>query len=67
MDDLYSLARTLDTLLKGEPWQPQEARALLRAGRALARETGRPGTFDQLLAWPKPTPPLQPQPSPSAA
>ena len=63
MDDLYSLAQTLDTLLKGEPWQPQEARALLRAGRALAREHGRPGTFDQLLAWPQPTSPLPPSPN----
>lgn len=62
MDDLHSLAQVLETLLQREQWQPQEARALLRAGRALAREKGCPGTFDQLLAWPQATPP-----APSAA
>jgi hypothetical protein len=64
MDDLHNLAQTLETLLKDAPWQPREARALLRAGRALAREQGCPGTFDQLLQWHQPTPP---SPSPSAA
>ncbi len=60
MDDLHSLAQVLETLLKDEPWQPHEARALLRAGRALARERGCHGTFDQLLPWRQPEPPLSP-------
>lgn len=50
MDDLNSLATILDVLLKGGNWRPEQARALLRAGRALAREKGCPGLFDHLLA-----------------
>lgn len=50
MDDLNSLATILDVLLKGGRWRPEEARAVLRAGRALAREKGCPGLFDRLLA-----------------
>ena len=50
MEDLNSLACVLETLLKGGNWRPGEARAVLRAGRALAREKGCPGLFDQLLA-----------------
>lgn len=49
MDDLNSLAHVLETLLKNDTWHPQEARALLRAARALAREKGRPGGFDLLF------------------
>lgn len=49
MDDLSSLARVLETLLKNDTWHPQEARAVLRAARALAREKGCPGSFDLLL------------------
>jgi hypothetical protein len=58
MDDLNSLAYVLDTLLKGVQWRPEEARAVLRAGRALAREKGCPGLFDRVLAEhmsPRPT------------
>ena len=50
MDDLNRLACILETLLKGGLWRPEEARAVLRAGRALAREQGCPGLFDRLLA-----------------
>jgi hypothetical protein len=52
MDDLNSLIRVLEVLLKEgvNTWRPEEARAVLRAGRALAREQGRPGLFDRLLA-----------------
>lgn len=49
MDELCTLAQVLETLLKGEAWRPQEAKAILRAGRALAREKGTPGGFDLLL------------------
>jgi hypothetical protein len=48
MDDLYSLARIMDSLLKTETWRNEEARAVLRAGRALSREKGCPGLFDRL-------------------
>lgn len=50
MDDLNSLIHVLEVLLTGGKWRPEEARAVLRAGRALAREHGRPGLFDRLLA-----------------
>ena len=50
MNDLNSLACVLETLLKHSHWRPEEARAVLRAGRALAREKGCPGLFDRLLA-----------------
>jgi hypothetical protein len=50
MDDLNRLACVLETLLKRGHWRPGEARAVLRAGRALAREKGCPGLFDRLLA-----------------
>ena len=50
MDDLNSLAHLLVTQLREGSWQPEEARALLRAGRALAREHRCPGMFDRLLA-----------------
>jgi hypothetical protein len=50
MDDLTSLAQHLSSALGDGAWRPEEARALLRAGRALAREQGHPGLFDQLLA-----------------
>ena len=50
MDDLNSLAHVLEVLLKDGTWRPEEARAVLRAGRALAREKNCPGLFDRLLA-----------------
>ncbi len=50
MDDLNSLAHVLEVLLSGGKWRPEEARAVLRAGRALAREKNCPGLFDRLLA-----------------
>jgi hypothetical protein len=57
MDDLNSLACVLETLLKGGHWRPEQARAVLRAGRALSREKGCPGLFDRLLAAHMPTRP----------
>jgi hypothetical protein len=57
MDDLYSLARVMDTILKAGSWRTAEARAILRAGRALAREKGCPGLFDRLLAEQSPVQP----------
>lgn len=57
MDDLYSLARIMDSLLKTETWRNEEARAVLRAGRALSREKGCPGLFDRLLAEQSPVQP----------
>lgn len=57
MDDLYSLARVLDTLLKAGTWRTEEARAVLRAGRALSREKGCPGLFDRLLSEHSPVQP----------
>jgi hypothetical protein len=57
MDDLNSLACVLETLLTSGHWRPEEARAVLRAGRALAREKGCPGLFDRLLAEHIPTRP----------
>lgn len=50
MDDLISLAHVLEVLLQGGNWRPEEARAVLRAGRAMAREKGCPGLFDRLMA-----------------
>jgi len=50
MDDINSLVHVLEVLLQGGKWRPEEARAVLRAGRALAREKGAPGLFDRLLA-----------------